>query len=460
MFKQLRKALGLWRGAAVAGGLASAAAVLVVVGLNRELDTTGTQLSQVNEQRAQLVAQLQAAPKIEYVAVLADDKANASVLVTFDPHNRRLVLKRVGGYQEASDRSLQLWALPPGGGAKSLGVMGTDPVVRLTALEGQVRDVPTLAISLEPKGGVPGEGGPTGPVLFKGAAIHRDGSVGRDLVLNRAATCQVHRIACHAHAGEGCVAVACCKQVTHSAAPARCGAFGRRCLPERLLVVVRKKLGRKRYRLRAVLGLGGGLDECAHVEHHSHASRVEHGQQRRQPGCQRKLLTGWQRHRGREDGGGQRSPVQCDVAAKAAIDVVTRLVPGHQRIGLVVAAVKKDAHQRLVVGGGGCGRLAHGGQAHGPWRCASCQGQRCTPLQKRATGRGAGGCAAFHGMVLFLHDVLGRGHDQQQCRLNPVEFAGIGCRRDGVQRRLERGQRCCRQLARRENQVDFCQQCR
>ncbi len=171
MFKQLRKALGLWRGAAMAGAFASAAAVLVGVGLNRELDTAGTQLSQANQQRAQLVAQLQTAPKIEYVAVLADDKANASVLVTFDPHNRRLVLKRVGGYQEASDRSLQLWALPPGGGAKSLGVMGSDPVVRLTALEGQVRDVPTLAISLEPKGGVPGEGGPTGPVLFKGALL-------------------------------------------------------------------------------------------------------------------------------------------------------------------------------------------------------------------------------------------------------------------------------------------------
>jgi anti-sigma-K factor RskA len=44
-------------------------------------------------------------------------------------------------------------------------------VVRLTAAEGQVREVPALAISLEPKGGVPGEGGPTGPVLFKGALL-------------------------------------------------------------------------------------------------------------------------------------------------------------------------------------------------------------------------------------------------------------------------------------------------
>jgi anti-sigma-K factor RskA len=36
-----------------------------------------------------------------------------------------------------------------------------------------VREVPTLAISLEPLGGVPGAGGPTGPVLFKGSLIQR-----------------------------------------------------------------------------------------------------------------------------------------------------------------------------------------------------------------------------------------------------------------------------------------------
>jgi anti-sigma-K factor RskA len=36
-----------------------------------------------------------------------------------------------------------------------------------------VKQVPTLAISLEPKGGVPSAGGPTGPVLFKGALIQK-----------------------------------------------------------------------------------------------------------------------------------------------------------------------------------------------------------------------------------------------------------------------------------------------
>jgi len=171
MFQKLRRALGLWRGAALAGGLASVAAVLVGVSLDREVRTQQGQLAQAQQQQKQLVAQLQAAPQVQYVAVLADGNADASMLVTFDPANQRLVLKRVGGYQEASDKSLQLWALPPSGGPKSLGVLGGEAVVRLTASENQVREVPTLAISLEPKGGVPGEGGPTGPVLFKGALL-------------------------------------------------------------------------------------------------------------------------------------------------------------------------------------------------------------------------------------------------------------------------------------------------
>ncbi len=177
LFRQLKRALGLWRGAALAGGVATAAAVLVGVGLSREVDSRGDQLAQATQQgtvlaqqKTQLEAQLKAAPAIEYVAVLADDKSAPSMLVTFDPKNQRLVLKRVGGYQEASDKSLQLWALPASG-PKSLGVLGGDAVLRLTAAEGEVKEVPALAISLEPKGGAPVGSGPTGPVLFKGALL-------------------------------------------------------------------------------------------------------------------------------------------------------------------------------------------------------------------------------------------------------------------------------------------------
>ena len=155
--------LNLWRGLSSMGVGVAAVALMVGVNLNAINAKLGGEVQE-------LTAKLSATPEIQYVAVLADDKAAASMLVTFDPKSKRLTLKRVGGFQEAADKSLQLWALPQAGGANSLGVLGGDAVLRLTAASGDV-NVPTLAISLEPKGGVPSAGGPTGPVLFKGTVI-------------------------------------------------------------------------------------------------------------------------------------------------------------------------------------------------------------------------------------------------------------------------------------------------
>ncbi len=162
--------LNLWRGLASVGTGAAVAAVLVSANLNTINTTLGGEVQALGGQVQTLNAKLLATPEIQYVAVLADDKAAASMLVTFDPKSNRLTLKRVGGFQEGADQSLQLWALPQAGGAKSLGVLGGDAVVKLTAAGTDV-NVPTLAISLEPRGGVPSSGGPTGPVLFKGALI-------------------------------------------------------------------------------------------------------------------------------------------------------------------------------------------------------------------------------------------------------------------------------------------------
>lgn len=145
------RSLALWRGAAAAGALV--AVLAVGVGLN-------------------LREQLINAPAVQYVAMLSDDKAAASMLVTFDPKKKQLVLQRVGTFREGTDKSLQLWALPPGGAPRSLGVLDNAPALRLAASESDVR-VPALAISLEPKGGVPSAGGPTGPVLFHGPLIEK-----------------------------------------------------------------------------------------------------------------------------------------------------------------------------------------------------------------------------------------------------------------------------------------------
>ncbi|MFW5330772.1 anti-sigma factor [Hydrogenophaga sp. ZJX-1] len=157
------RSLALWRSTTVAGALATVVAVVTAVGLRDEM---GAQIDG-------LQAKLSAQPQIEYVAVLNDEQASASMLVTFDPKNKKLTLQRVGGYQEAADKSLQLWALPPGAAPRSLGVLSQEKLLQLAADQRDVREVPALAISLEPKGGVPSETGPTGPVLFKGALIQK-----------------------------------------------------------------------------------------------------------------------------------------------------------------------------------------------------------------------------------------------------------------------------------------------
>ncbi|WP_219210367.1 anti-sigma factor [Variovorax boronicumulans] len=146
------RSLALWRGATAAGALATVLAVVVGVNLRDELRN---------------------APNVRYVAVLSDDKAAASMLVTFDPTKRQLTLQRVGEYSEGEDKSLELWALPPGGAPRSLGVLDRAPALRLAVAESEVREVPALAISLERKGGVPRGQGPAGPIVFKGALIEK-----------------------------------------------------------------------------------------------------------------------------------------------------------------------------------------------------------------------------------------------------------------------------------------------
>ncbi len=176
-----------WPGLSLAGGLATVAAIGVAFQLNTQLGQTRAELmarsealntqaglnAQLQTQLAGLQQELAAMPRADYVAVLNDSQAGAAVLVTFDPQRRQLNLQRVGSFQEAEDRSLQLWALPPGSGPKSLGVLTRERLLQLTAEPTAVKDVPALAISLEPRGGVPEAGGPTGPVLFKGALIQR-----------------------------------------------------------------------------------------------------------------------------------------------------------------------------------------------------------------------------------------------------------------------------------------------
>ncbi|MEW6695286.1 MAG: anti-sigma factor [Pseudomonadota bacterium] len=153
--------LPLWRGASAAGAVATALMVAATLALQHELNTDNDRL----------LAQQTVTPELRYVAVLSDPQARAAVWVSFDSAQQRLRLQRVGSYEEGADQSLQLWALPPSGAPRSLGVLTKQPVQQLTASEAELSGATALAISLEPLGGVPSERGPTGPVLFTGTLI-------------------------------------------------------------------------------------------------------------------------------------------------------------------------------------------------------------------------------------------------------------------------------------------------
>ena len=139
--------LGWWRGLA----LASLAAVVVLAAL----------LLRPGAER----------PEGAVLAVLAGSDAKAALVASADRFGRYLTVKAISRIDVPPDRSLQLWMLPGSGSPRSLGVIDTTTAARV-ALSGPadeaLRDIPSLAISLEPRGGSP-TGLPTGPVLYTGA---------------------------------------------------------------------------------------------------------------------------------------------------------------------------------------------------------------------------------------------------------------------------------------------------
>ena len=111
-----------------------------------------------------------ATPPEPLVAALVPSDAVPPIIVSLDVPQGILSVDPSG--LEAGDRAVQLWLLPPGGGAPvSLGLLApnTDNTVEVpVALAGVDPDLlPSLAISLEPQGGSP-TGAPTGPVVASG----------------------------------------------------------------------------------------------------------------------------------------------------------------------------------------------------------------------------------------------------------------------------------------------------
>lgn len=144
----LVSSIAFWRALGVAS--TALAALLVFVMVSKTLD----------------------APQIAYVASLTDEKAQSALLLTADPQHNTLEVRTVATAAVASDRQLQLWAVPKQGHPRSLGLLAASGTTRL-AMAGHATgaDVALLAITLEPKGGSPDPNGPTGPILYKGAWV-------------------------------------------------------------------------------------------------------------------------------------------------------------------------------------------------------------------------------------------------------------------------------------------------
>lgn len=153
--------VALWRRAAFVGGAAAFAIALIGVGVTRHLQ----------ERNESLAAQLQSRQNVEYVAVLSDQQQTAAMLVTFDPRQRMLTVKRVSTMPAPPDRSLQLWSVMPGAPPRSLGVLADQPIATMPDPLPEMKDKPLLAVSIEPRGGAPAGSGPTGPIVLKGPLL-------------------------------------------------------------------------------------------------------------------------------------------------------------------------------------------------------------------------------------------------------------------------------------------------
>ncbi|MEC4719151.1 anti-sigma factor [Noviherbaspirillum sp. CPCC 100848] len=146
----LREDLGFWRGLGMAS--TALATILATVLLIRAPEL--------------------AAPAANYVATLADEKAQTVMVITGDARRRQLTVKVVTQQQVAADRSLELWALPKEGAPRSLGLVAANGTVTLPLPENATPEsTPVLAISLEPKGGSPNPNAPSGPVIYKGTWV-------------------------------------------------------------------------------------------------------------------------------------------------------------------------------------------------------------------------------------------------------------------------------------------------
>lgn len=123
----------------------------------------GVALTQPTPAQPPIVVVMQAAPDLP--------EGNAvrplSFVASVSGDGRSLVVKPLSeGQTIAVNRALELWAVPPQGAPRSLGLLSPDKPTTVLRTE-LLRDTAAFAVTLEPPGGAPG-GKATGPIVSVG----------------------------------------------------------------------------------------------------------------------------------------------------------------------------------------------------------------------------------------------------------------------------------------------------
>lgn len=152
--------LKLWRWIGVGASLATAACLAFIA-----------QIQQPTRVPTLAKAPAVTAPAASYMTVkIAQDNGIAAWTATMDVTHARMVIVPASPATLASNRSDELWLLPPGEKPISLGLIRHDKPTALEvprALLAKLSDKALLAVSVEPLGGS-ATGQPTGPVVAKG----------------------------------------------------------------------------------------------------------------------------------------------------------------------------------------------------------------------------------------------------------------------------------------------------
>ena len=168
----LSQSTGFWQGVA---GLAVAAALAAVaigpLGLLKP-DTPDTRVV-VQPPTPDTTPPVEDPDAPKPVSTLLRDDGSTGWLASVDPTEGTVLMVPVPANADAEGREPELWLIPPGGKAQSLGIVSINrshTVKVPDTLRDALDQGAVLAITLEPKGGAP-QGVATGPIIAKGDIV-------------------------------------------------------------------------------------------------------------------------------------------------------------------------------------------------------------------------------------------------------------------------------------------------